>query len=105
MIRFSYILLSSLLILVSLMIINPVTNVDDSNIIEDAEQDSAMLNNELEDPDDMNFVEPDRNNIPARQGSGESYIHPSGAVFEHKADIKVDGVIEKDKGGEWWILD
>jgi outer membrane murein-binding lipoprotein Lpp len=71
-------------------------NSDVSDDIDEILEDELPAEDEPEDPEALQEDE------EAKESSGTS---STGASFKHEVKMDVDGVIEKDQGEQWWVMD
>ena len=103
MTKTKYLMISSLVIVLSAFLIyfSGIFNQTELADPLDAEPD---LSEEAETPD-QDEAEADTDeeqDLDQEQTDGTASQPNPGSTFEHKAEIKVNGVIEKDKGSRWW---
>jgi len=71
-------------------------NSEASDEVKEIIEDELPAEDEPEDPEALpEDEEPDKN-------SGAS---STGASFKHEVKMDIDGVVEKDQGEEWWVMD
>lgn len=100
MIRIKYLISGSLVVILSLFLVN-CTGLSSQPDEVDPEPDlqeeiEAAVEEEMDPENDLD----DRDYIvsPGLKPASD----PS---FDHQVDMKVNGIIEENKGEEWWVLD
>ncbi len=75
---------------------DPAENSEANEEIDEVLEDEMPAEDEPEDPEALPEDE------DTDKGSGTS---STGASFKHEVKMNVDGVIEKDQGEQWWVMD
>jgi len=96
-------MISSLVIILSAFLIyfSGIFNQADLANQIDADPDLSE-ETEIADQDEPETEADDEKNSDQERTGGSTSQSIPGSTFEHKAEIKVNGVIEKDKGSGWW---
>ena len=103
MTKTKYLIISSLVIVLSAFLIY-FSGIFNQAELADPLDAEPSLSEEAETPDQGEpeaEADDEQNSDQDRIGGSTSQSIP-GSTFEHKAVIKVNGVIEKDKGSKWW---
>ncbi len=75
---------------------DPADNDDALDEADEALEDELPAEDEPEDPEAL----PEDEDTDKSSGTSST-----GASFKHEVKMDVDGVIEKDQGEQWWVMD
>jgi hypothetical protein len=87
------------LLLFGLLITGCSESAEDSNALDEADEvleDEIIAEEEIEEPEALLEDE------DTEESSGTS---SNGASFKHEVKMDIDGVVEKDQGEQWWVMD
>lgn len=98
-----YLIISSLVIVLSAVLVYYSGIFNQAELADPLDPEPALLD-EAETPDqDEPEADTDEDEDLGQEQTDRTVSQTSpGSTFEHKAQIKVNGVIEKDKGSRWW---
>ena len=75
---------------------DPAENSEASDEVEEIIEDELPAEDEPDDPEAL----PEDEESDKNTGTSST-----GASFKHEVKMDIDGVIEKDQGEEWWVMD
>jgi len=107
MTRVKYLIISSLVIFLSIFLINYLGLIGQPDEASQADADSDLPEeSEIMEEDELEVEEEvDEEDADQEQTGGTVSASQPSSTFQHKVEMKVDGVIEKDKGEKWWVID
>jgi hypothetical protein len=106
MTRIKYLIISSLVIFLSIFLINYLGLIGQPDEASQADADSDLPEeSEIMEEDELEAEEVDEEDVDQEQTGGTVSTSQPSSTFQHKVEMKVDGVVEKDKGDKWWVID
>jgi len=87
------------LLMLGLLLTGCSESAEDSNILDEVDEvleEEIIAEDEIEEPEALLEDE------DTEESSGTS---STGAGFKHEVKMDIDGVVEKDQGEQWWVMD